>query len=611
VFDTVLKNISECDLTEKNIGTPINAKGNKFTIPLKPHQMRTLAVDLAYSAELGEAEISPGVDPPPPNFSPYWLHDRHEAPTGNAPQSLIFKERPVALSGHGKASVNLVVSNSVVDVPFKGTVELIRPKDFACEPSELHVSLPPSGFKQFEINLQGAGDLNVTRWFWAMMDDINENKIFDIVPIGSPEPGDFPVEVSFDEGTFAINCGEDTEIKLTVKNNADDLMPVHIEIIGPVETWEWFHSDEFGFYILKPGQEKDIHFLLRPGADIIPGNHFIFLKIMAGDKSRFSEVIDLWRLDDENAYLVEGSRELVPGGRCIVEAEFVSADKLSKEEPAWRLEFPIPHRVEEISKEQSGDGIHKARLKLGVQVDAYPGKEEFPAKLYLSASGVGFDLPLEFVAGPYAEVGRVPAIGMVNEFMQWMDTLTPLGMLTEGNMRGLRGYDVNDLGAEPFLGWQPEGLFVGCRLRDSIHDNEHTGDELWRGDCLVVSFAKPGMQIKGDETDEVAEYAFALARHSLNVNCFFNYIAGTNMAKTRKPVDIQAHVERIGPETIYKVFIPADAFGVDALKVGDLIRFNLAVHDADMQGWKGAAEWAKGSVLKKDPTGYGAIKLVE
>ena len=64
-------------------------------------------------------------------------------------------------------------------------------------------------------------------------------------------------------------------------------------------------------------------------------------------------------------------------------------------------------------------------------------------------------------------------------------------------------------------------------------------------------------------------------------------------------------------ETFYEAFIPASAFGIDALRAGDLIRFNIVMNDSDGQGWKGAAEWARGTVLVKDPDAYGVIRLVD
>ena len=63
--------------------------------------------------------------------------------------------------------------------------------------------------------------------------------------------------------------------------------------------------------------------------------------------------------------------------------------------------------------------------------------------------------------------------------------------------------------------------------------------------------------------------------------------------------------------TYYKIFIPANIIGMNNLEPGQRFRFNIAVNDADGMGWKGAAEWAKGIVLNKDPWLYGAIKLVE
>ena len=603
---------SECDIAEHQIKSDAAKGKNAISIPLKPHQMRTFAIQFAQSKELADAELSPEIDPPPPHFSAYWHHDRHEPPTGNMPQSLLFKQRQIVLSGEGKASVSIVVVNSATDAAYSGEVEIVPPENYSCDPSKIEVQVPPQGSQTVVFNLDSGGDISMPRWIWASMEDINGDRIFDIVPIGSRKPVDFPVELTLDEDTFGLKSDEDRSIDVTIKNVSLDLMPLHIELIGPFETWELFHSDEFGFYILKPEEKKTIHFVLKPGVDILPGNYFIFLKVMAGDKSQFSEPIDLWHLTEDTAYLVEGWRELIPGEKCIVEAEIVSNKKLTKRTPRWSLDIPFKaKKVEEISRENVGDGVHKARLKLGILMDAHPGKDDFPAKLAITTNTKSFELPLKFTAKHYAEIAHAPDLRIDDEFTRWESALTPLGLMTEENMRGIRGYNIDNLGVWPYLGWRPEGLYIACRVRDNVHDNINKGPELWYGDCLQVGFMRPGFKPSFGESALAAEYMFALTDDGLTAYCSYNFLRQPYIGPDGAPVDMPMRVERIGLETFYQVIIPVEAFGVDALTAGERVRFNLAMHDADKQGWNGAGEWARGCVLIRDPLGYGAIKLVE
>ena len=610
LFNSNVHNVNECDLIEHRIESDIDININNVSIPLKPHQMRTLAIEFAQSGELADAELSPEADPPPPHFSAYWHHDRHEAPTGNMPQSLLFKRRPIILSKDGKATVEIDVVNSAMDLAYSGEVEIIPPENYSCEPSKIGVAVAPMGAQTIQITLDSGGDISMPRWLWASMEDINGDRIFDIVRIGSPGADDFPVEVKFEEDTFGLKPGEDRSIDVTVENTSLDLIPVHIELIGPFETWEMFHSDEFGFYILKPEEKKTIHFVLKPGVDILPGNYFVFLKVMAGDMSRFSEPIDLWHLTGDTAYVVEGWRELIPGERCIVEAEILSKRKLSKRIPRWSLDLPFhAKKVEEISRKNAGDGVHKMRLKLGIMMDSHPGKDDFAANLTISTREGSFKMPLKFTGKHYAEIVLAPELGIGDEFARWESALTPLGLMKEENMRGIRGYDIDNLGVWSYLGWRPDGLYIACRVRDNVHDNINSGAELWYGDCLQVGFMKPNAKASLEKTPALAaEYMFALTNEGLKAYCSSNLIGKPQPDGGQ--VDMPMRIERIGQETFYQVIIPAEAFGVSALEEGEQIRFNLAMHDADKQGWNGAGEWARGSVLIRNPLGFGAIKLV-
>ncbi len=609
-FNPEIEAAYESDLIEKN-KNEVRDAGNGINTGLGTFEMKTLGMKFKTSDILQDIDLALPIDPPPPHYSPCWYHDRHDPPTGNSPQSLLFRQREIIFDAKNKASVDIDISNSAIDEVFDGAVKIIAPNGITCEPSEIHVSLEPSGFESVHIQLEAASKLDATRWLRAEMTDIHGNVIYDIIPTGETSPDDFPIDIRLVDDTLGVEPGTPFEVSAILKNISRDRIPVHAELICPFEMWNWVDSFEDSPLWLDPGEEREIGFGLTPGADVVPGNYFAFIKVMAGDMSRFSEPVDIWRIDGGAAYLLDGRREILTGEKCIIEVGYITSERLVSDEPSWSMQLPFEGRVEEISREISGGGIGKVRLTLGVTSVNRLEEGEYAAVLKLHAAGGSFEMPVIFKAGLFAEVRMVSGLNIDDDYGAWESSLTPLGLLTQEHMRGIRGYDVDDLGVEPWVGWSAEGLYIACRARDNVLDNPHSGANIWRGDCLQVAFRTPNFTGSGSLLQTAAEYSFALTSSGLASWCNHNRIGEPRMEPPGGTVDFPLRVERIMQETFYRVFIPAEAFGIDALHAGDIIRFNLAMNDSDGMGWKGAAEWARGTVLVKDPDAFGAIRLTD
>lgn len=165
---------------------------------------------------------------------------------------------------------------------------------------------------------------------------------------------------------------------------------------------------------------------------------------------------------------------------------------------------------------------------------------------------------------------------------------------------------VNATDADPtaaYLVWKgPQDLnasgWFACsgdslKIRVQVNDNaffQPGGEHFAQGDHLQIVIALPGWNGKCWDLAVFDQEGAGQCR----------ILAGpdNSSAGNLEPNRIRATVERQERRTTYEVALPIDSLGLTQRQLEAGIRFNIAVHDNDGQGYKGWMELAPGAVRK-------------
>jgi hypothetical protein len=139
------------------------------------------------------------------------------------------------------------------------------------------------------------------------------------------------------------------------------------------------------------------------------------------------------------------------------------------------------------------------------------------------------------------------------------------------------------------------------RVVDDIHNQSHTGTDLWQGDSIQVSFDPEHEKTEGAYGPHDVELGFALASESRKLlSCAYVPPNKAILDHTR----FQVVRNETDKTTIYEVAIPFADFDGFASRAGTLFGFNIAVQDADrIFSREHCIEFTEGTSVK-NPANY-------
>jgi GH18 family chitinase len=171
---------------------------------------------------------------------------------------------------------------------------------------------------------------------------------------------------------------------------------------------------------------------------------------------------------------------------------------------------------------------------------------------------------------------------------------------------------IQDLSAEAWVGWTPEGLYFAFRVVDDIHVQPDADSNLWHGDHMELQFdtllekdyTNPGMN------DDDYQIGLSLGDFS-NVPpvayAWFNGPAGPGAVTA-----IQMANTHTSDGYILEVFIPKEALVGITLEEGAAFGMNISPSDTDLAG-QGQKVMLSTSAIRTyaDPKTFGRIVLVK
>ncbi|MFT3896074.1 MAG: sugar-binding protein [Anaerolineales bacterium] len=170
----------------------------------------------------------------------------------------------------------------------------------------------------------------------------------------------------------------------------------------------------------------------------------------------------------------------------------------------------------------------------------------------------------------------------------------------------------DDLSAEAWAGWAPEGLYFAFRVKDDIHVQPDSDSNLWHGDHMELQFdtllekdyTMPGMNeddyqigLSLGDFDKVPAVAYA----------WFN---GPDIPGIVDSIQMANTVTDGG--YILEVFIPKEALTDITLEEGAAFGMNISPSDTDLAG-QGQKVMLSTSPIRTyaDPKTFGKITLVK
>ncbi|MDQ6795488.1 MAG: NEW3 domain-containing protein [Chloroflexota bacterium] len=320
-------------------GKSLKGAGGAIDVRLEPYEIATVraTVDVkaaARGARGKRPDLAPRAEAAQPVFADYWLHNKGAAPVGY--QAVSVGIRPSILSVDGPFSLPIVVASERTDGPAAGKVTLVVPPGWKASPAERVYRLAPGAHLAFDVSVRPAAGAKPGRYFVAarIVDEAGQVHE-DVVTIdhrtGSdgtarksdpaertpaltwaveralavggigPKPGSSAVEgarhdpgdelvVTFQAEPVRVAQGERGQIRASIKNRAASEIRGEAQILSPHETWTAISPWTQGF-VVPPGGETVVTFVVEPPLDGTPGGYWALLKVMYFGRVYYSESI--------------------------------------------------------------------------------------------------------------------------------------------------------------------------------------------------------------------------------------------------------------------------------------------------------------------------------
>jgi hypothetical protein len=169
-----------------------------------------------------------------------------------------------------------------------------------------------------------------------------------------------------------------------------------------------------------------------------------------------------------------------------------------------------------------------------------------------------------------------------------------------------------DLSANAWVGWMPEGLYFAFQVTDDLHVQSKADTDLWHGDHMELQFdtllekdyTNPGMN------DDDYQIGLSLGDFDKVPPAAYAWFNGP---EAPGPVDeIQMAYTTTGAGYILEIFIPVDALAGLTLSEGATFGMNISPSDTDNAG-QGQKVMLSTSAIRTyaDPRTFGKVTLVK
>lgn len=157
----------------------------------------------------------------------------------------------------------------------------------------------------------------------------------------------------------------------------------------------------------------------------------------------------------------------------------------------------------------------------------------------------------------------------------------------------------NDLGGRFAIAYDNGFLYLAAEIRDDIHNQSNSDDQVWQGDSIQFAFTdKPMVNSK------YYELTAALTPNGAEI-CVLETANGESCGLRKFPCSIV----RDGNLTRYEIAIPLKELKIIDPDKTRVFGFSFLVNDNDGSGRRGWIEWGSGIGIAKNPSLYKLLYL--
>ncbi len=169
-----------------------------------------------------------------------------------------------------------------------------------------------------------------------------------------------------------------------------------------------------------------------------------------------------------------------------------------------------------------------------------------------------------------------------------------------------------DLSAEVWSGWTPDGLYFAFKVTDDVHFQPDADANLWHGDHMELQFDTQLDEDISDGTmnDDDYQIGLALGDYDKVPPAAYAWFNGANAADVLDTIQMAYTITEDG--YILEVFIPKDTLTGITLEDGAVFGMNISPSDAD-NATQGQKAMLSTSAVRTyaDPRTFGKITLVK
>jgi len=258
--------------------------GNRrVRLQLGPGELATVRLRLAREAAPSTAEPA-AIEPAPPVFSRYWLHNKGAAPMGNQALAVHVLSTAVVVRSGSDGHFTAQLSSGSARGTQAGRLDLVGPEGWEIDPPSKLFSLAHGAFVRVPVRFGVPGDARPGRRFLAarVVDGHGQAQedvvTVDVLPalaedLGGPVPFGHPsgqfaaeLEASVDAKDLVVGPGEVTTLGLLLDNRTAGELRGEVQLVSPIETWPWVGPWAQGV-TLGPGEHRRVEVVVRGPRD--------------------------------------------------------------------------------------------------------------------------------------------------------------------------------------------------------------------------------------------------------------------------------------------------------------------------------------------------------
>lgn len=245
--------------------------------------------------------LAPEAEVAQPLYARYWLHNRGPAPLGGLPAVAYLHPNLMAAAPGAPIELRLTAASDCSDSSLHGTVRLVCPPGWTCDPDELPFLLPAGEHLQTTVSLTmppatvpgrypvraelavtGNGRIPTS---WRQV-------VEDVCTVVVGDTTDEMLRLVAEPGPVEVTVGETASITITVGTDARAALSLEAHLISPWGTWDWLGPAVVAAELPAAGT-ADLSFEVSPPAWVEPGQWWALIRVASAGHLIYTPAVEV------------------------------------------------------------------------------------------------------------------------------------------------------------------------------------------------------------------------------------------------------------------------------------------------------------------------------